>query len=182
MEQIDKIIELRKQTSNIQNDLWLNESLFSFPWWVSIILAIASVILFWKLVDKNRFSEITLVGFVSAVVTTLFNDIGVDLTLWTYPTQIFGLIRSFIILDLVMIPTAFMLLYQYFKNWKKYIIAITVFSAFGSFIAQPLFSLIGKYKLINWSYLYSFPVYIVMGILIKAVVSKIFSIEVNNGK
>lgn len=73
------------------------------------------------------------------------------MALWAYPTQIFGLVRTWSLFELSFITVSFMVLFQYFKEWKKYLIAVTILGALGSFIVQPLLINFGEFKLVNWS-------------------------------
>lgn len=57
------------------------------------------------------------------------------------------------------------------------IITLTLLAAFGSFVAEPIFSWMKLYDLNWWKYIYSFPIYIVMGIGIKALTEKMISIQ-----
>jgi uncharacterized membrane protein YoaT (DUF817 family) len=88
MQLLDKIIELRKQIFEIQYDLYMHHTLFSFKWWVMLFVAILLWFAWWKLVDKKRFHEIALTGFVTALVTIIFDAIGLEMTLWAYPSQL----------------------------------------------------------------------------------------------
>ena len=128
----------------------------------------------WKILDKKRFNEIGLAGFITAVVNFIINSTGVEMALWAYPGQIFGLVRTWSLFELSM------LLFQYFKEWKKYLIAVTIFGAFGSFIAQPVLIYFGEFKLVNWNNMYSFPIYILIGVVVKFIASKIMDVQKNS--
>jgi len=180
MSPIEKIVELRKQIFQIQYDHWTKDTLFSLKWWIMLLTVIIVWFVWWKLLDKKRFNEIGLAGFITAVLTFFLNTAGVEMTLWAYPTQIFGLVRTWSLSELTFTTISFMLLYQYFKEWKKYLIAVTIFGAFGSFIAQPLLIYFGAYKLVNWNNLYSFPLYILIGVLVKFITSKIMDVQKNS--
>lgn len=133
--------------------------------------------IWFKLSDKKIFNEICLVGFITAVMDLLFNTIGIEMVLWAYPTELFGVVRSWSVFELTCITVSFMLLYQYFKEWKKYLIAVIILGALGSFIVQPLLIFFKMYKLVNWENLYSFPIYILIGVGVKFITSKIMDIQ-----
>jgi hypothetical protein len=177
MQLIDKIIELRKQIYEIQYDLYMHHTLFSFKWWVMLLTALLLWFIWWKLVDKKRFHEIALTGFVAAIITTILDTTGLEMVLWAYPSQLFGLVRHISEMELVIIPISYMLLYQYFSEWRKYIIALVIFSTFGAFIAIPLAVRFEVYKIINWKYIYSFVTFILMGVMIKFIVAKVMNVQ-----
>jgi hypothetical protein len=90
---------------------------------------------------------------------------------------IIGLVRHISEIELAIVPISYMLLYQYFGQWKKYIIAVVVFAIFGAFIAIPLAERFEVYKIINWRYIYSFGTFILMGVMIKFIVAKIMDVQ-----
>jgi hypothetical protein len=173
---MDKILEFRKQMKQINYDLYMHHILFSFKWWVILFIVILLLFIWWKLVDKKRFPEIALTGFVTAIITAISDNIGLEMVLWAHPLQLFGLIRNIHELELVIVPISFMLLYQYFVGWKKYIIAVTTYAIFAAYIIIPFSVRFGTYKIINWKYTYSFVVFIIMGIMIKFIVEIIMSV------
>lgn len=63
-----------------------------------------------------------------------------------------------------------MFIYQYFREWKSFIIANVILAAIFTFIAEPITVWLGIYKLDNWKYIYSFPIYILKTALIKWIV------------
>ena len=79
---------------------------------------------------------------------------------WVYPIQIFEIINHIGNMELVLVPFSFMLLYQYFSEWKKYLIMLIIFSAVGAFIGLTLAVWFGAYKLIKWKTIYSFIIFI----------------------
>lgn len=173
---MDKIIELRKQISQINKDLFMHHILFTFKWWIVLFVIILLVLIWWKLVDKKRFHEIALVGFVTALITLITDNIGIEKVLWAHPIQLLGQIRHIHELDLAVVPISYMLLFQYFTEWKKYIIAVITYALFAAYIMIPFTIWFGTYKIINWKYTYSFILFIIMGILIKFIVGIIMSV------
>lgn len=177
MNPIDKIVGLRKQIFKIQYENWTKDNLFSFKWWIMLLLVVILWFVWWKLLDKKRFNEIGLAGFIAAVLNFFINTTGIELTLWAYPTQIFGVVRTWSLFELSYITVAYMFLNQYFKEWKKYLIAVTIFGAFASFIVQPLLIHFEIFKLYNWRNLYSFPIYFLIGVVVKSITLKIMNVQ-----
>jgi hypothetical protein len=182
MEYLEKTIELRKQIFQLNYNHYMNVTLFSAKWWILIFATILIITIWLKLVDKKRLLEISLVGFVTGVLVAIADDFGLEMTLWAYPTQIFELVKHISEIELVLMTVTYMLLYQYFGEWKKYIIALIVLSAIGAFVGIPLAVWFGIYRLIKWSYIYSFIVFICLGVIIKLIVSKIINIQKRSTK
>jgi len=170
MDALNKIIELRKQIFTIQYNQWMTNTLFSLKWWIVLIIAIIFWVVWWKLVDKKRFKEIALVGLVTGIITFFLNTGGVEMTLWAYPTQIFGLVRTYSLFELTILTTSYMLLYQYFNRWYTYILAVVIFGASGFYstalvclfwviqinIMELFIFIRGFYIYRNYSEIYSF--------------------------
>lgn len=182
MNSIDRIVELRKQIFQIQYNHWTNNTLFSLKWWIMVSLVVAYWFIWWKISDKKKFNEIGLAGLTAALLNFFLNTTGIEMTFWAYPSQIFGLVRTWSLFELSFISITSMLLYQYFLEWKKYLIALVVLGAFGAFVAQPLLIYVGIYKLYNWRNLYSFPIYIFMGVIVKFITTKIIEIQKSSTK
>ena len=177
MDYLEKTIEFRKQIFKLQYNHYMHDTLFSLKWWIILFATILTIFILWKLVDKKRFHEIALVGFVTGLLTMIADSFGLEFVLWAYPIQLFELVKSLSEIELVVMTVSYMLLYQYFSEWKKYIIALILFAAFSAFVGIPFTVWFGMYKLIKWRYVYSFIVFICLGIIIKFIVSKIMEIQ-----
>ena len=69
--------------------------------------------------------------------------------------------------DFVILPVIQMYIYQTFPKWGKFILVSAIASAVQSFIFEPLAVLIGQYRLIQWEYIYSFPIYLMINLITK---------------
>lgn len=177
MDSLDKRIELQKQMYKLDYNHYFNVTLFSLKWWILLLIMILIIIIFCKLVDKKRLIVILLVGSLTGILVFLINSIGLEMSLWTYPMQLFELDVATSEIEIIIIPIVFMLLYQYVNEWTKYIIALILISAIGAFVVEPFGVLIGVYELLNWKYLHSFFVFICIGLIIKFIVSKIINVQ-----
>ena len=146
------------QNENINH--WLSNELFKWNWWVNVILMVVAVSVWWKLVDRKRINEIILFGCITAMVSSLLDILGTTLVWWVYPVRFLPIPIRLFPIDYLLNPIIFMLVYQYFSEWKKYIIAASVVCGILSFVGEPLFVLMGLYKLIKWNYIYSFVAYL----------------------
>lgn len=84
--------------------------------------------------------------------------------------------------DLGFLPVIYMLIYQYFPDWIKFTIAISITAVIIAFMGEPLAIRLDIYEMNNWKHIYSFPLYIALG-LIKMILKKIIEKEKppNNG-
>lgn len=125
------------------------------------------------LVDKKRIRTILLVGLITSLLAIMMDDIGISLSLWAYPYQIVYFMNRLKTVDVSIIPVFYMLLYQYFRTWKSFMIALVLLCLFAVFVAEPIFGKLGMYERIQWEYWYSGPIYLLMGVFVKGLVDKI---------
>ncbi|MBC7765158.1 MAG: hypothetical protein H7Y41_01645 [Hyphomonadaceae bacterium] len=168
-----KLIEVRKTSSDLSFAHWLREELWTWGWWLSVALTILPWFVWWKFVDKKRTFEILTYGLFITMMATFLDVVGSELVLWNYPTRILPIVPAMLPFDFTIAPIIFMLLYQYFPKWKSYLIAGVVISATLAFVAEPLLVKMNLYVLITWQYIYSFPIYLGAAIFAKWLVGNI---------
>jgi hypothetical protein len=173
--------EMEKHYGQVQvlaRKYWISDDLFSFNWWLLVILMIILWLLWWKLVDKIRIVEILLGGSLISIVTLLLDLTGLNLDLWDYTSLLFtGVYPTLAPVDLVVIPVTFMLIYQYQVSWKSFSLTSVIVSGVYSFIAEPIFNWLDIYRLEHWRYIYSFPIYILLFIFIKWIMDLVINIS-----
>ena len=174
---IETITEIQRHLLEVNYHYWIDHVLFSFNWWFLLVLAIVSWIIWWLIVDKTRLLEISLMGAFAIILAITFDTAGHSLVLWSYGSKLIQMTPSLSTIDLALLPVAYMLIYQLFTKWKSYFIAHVIFSAGGSFVMEPLFVWMGIYTLHGWQYIYSFPIYIAMGIGFKWLIMKMDAIQ-----
>jgi hypothetical protein len=160
----------------MQNDV------FHFRWWFLLGIFIISVYAWWKIVDRSRLTEIVLYAALVSIITLVLDELGEELTLWDYPTDLFPLFPPLTAINLASLPVLYSLIYQYFISWKKFIIATVVLAAIFCFLLEPLLVWGGIYQTLTWKYYYGFPIYIALAIFTKALVIKIYKITNYNVK
>lgn len=167
------IREVHKELGAMKLEYWIQHDLFSYQWWLLVILLIVPWIVWWRFVDRNKISQILLFGSLLMILVMMLDDFGVESHLWSYPYQLFNLMPRLISIDQGIIIIAHMFLYQFFPKWKKFLIANTVMAILFTFIFEPIVVWIGIYKLENWRYIYSLPIYIMKATLIKWLVDEV---------
>lgn len=159
----DKLAALRK-VHYFQDVLW------SYQWWI-LVLTIAVVWAVWLIfVDRKRLRNILLVGLFAIGFALVLDDMGLSMALWNYPYKIVFFTTRLSPVDMVILPVAFMFLYQYCRKWVRYLICCILFALFAAYIAEPLFVKLNMYNLIRWKFTYSAPIYVAIGIVIKGAV------------
>ncbi|MEH7500250.1 hypothetical protein [Cytobacillus firmus] len=76
-----------------------------------------------------------------------------------------------------MVPVAYMLLYQYFRTWKSFILAQIIMALTYAFIGEPFSEWVELVYYYEWRYSYSFIYYIIVGIVTRALILKLGSLS-----
>lgn len=171
----DAIRHLEEVLTMLNIHYWLKHDLFTFPWWVLLMTLIAPWMIWWKLVDKSRIAVILVYGLFMSILIIMLDEIGISFGLWSYPTQLIRILPGLYPVDFSFLPVAHMLLFQYFRNWRSFLIAVTITGAVFSFLGEPLFVWLDIYELNHWEYYYSFPIYIAKAILVKWLVESLMT-------
>ncbi|PWW02811.1 hypothetical protein DFQ01_10888 [Paenibacillus cellulosilyticus] len=169
----DEIKKVDHELSELRKQYFYHHDLFSFQWWLLLVIAVIPWIIWCRLVDKSKLREILLFGSIISIIVVLLDDTGGELGLWSYPYQLIRLMPRLHPVDFAVLPVCHMLIYQYFRSWKSFVIANVMMSAVFSFVAEPLLVWLHIYDLDKWKYIYSFPVYIAKALLVKWIVEMI---------
>jgi hypothetical protein len=167
-----KMIE--KHHQNVKQDIqhWVNHEVFSWNWWVLVGFILVPFIIWLILVDRKRMLELLLVWTLVIIPTSYLDAIGIDLKFWVYPVQFLPVTPRAIPFDVFMVGISYMLLYQYFSKWQTYFKALIVLAFVFAFIGEPLSHYLNLVYYVKWKYYYSFIYYILLGVTIKAIISK----------
>lgn len=168
----EEIREVHKHLVDMRMEYWLHDNLFTFQWWLLLVVLFVPWLIWWKFVDKTKVKEILLFGTILMIFVIMLDDIGVELQLWSYPYQLFSLLPRLISIDQGIIIVFHMLLYQYFPSWKKFIIANIIMAIIFTYIFEPITVWIGIYELDNWRYTYSLPIYVIKAAIVKGIVDE----------
>ncbi|HEY5560312.1 MAG TPA: CBO0543 family protein [Clostridiaceae bacterium] len=171
-----EIVKARILVRDLNLKHWLGTNVFSLVWWFMVISFLIAWFVWWKLVNKSRFAEIVTYGLLVAMVSIILDIIGTSNVIWGYPNMLVPLAPPMFYADMCSMPVIYMLIYQYFRSWKSFIIAMTITAFIIAFIGEPIAVRLDIYELNSWKYLYSFPLYILIAIMLKWINNKIYSI------
>ncbi|QGQ94040.1 hypothetical protein EHS13_03495 [Paenibacillus psychroresistens] len=170
----DKLEEVRKGYLDLYHEYWLNNVLFSFDWWLLLTISIVPWIIWWKIVDKSKLTQIVLYGFFVSMEAVLLDIFLTNLIKWGYQSTFIYLLQPISSpYDLSFLPVVFMLIYQKFAKWKGYLITCISVSAVLTFILEPLLDWMNIIKKYNISFFYLFLFYTLIAISSKWIVAKI---------
>src|SRR5699024_7517726 len=116
------ILELANNYRANRIEFWINEVLFSLQWWILLITSIGFIVIWIVILDRTMVIEIVTYGLMVAIIANFADMTGISFSLWGYP---YNLMHSPEIIEVhnVMMPIIYMILYQYFRKWKSFIIA-----------------------------------------------------------
>lgn len=175
----EKILAAKRLLLQLSIEHWLKYELFTWQWWIKFVYLAIAIFVWYKMVDRKRILEIVSYGLLVSLIATVFDNIGGTLVLWTYSIRLTPIGFS-AVLDLVVLPIIYMLIFQYFPKWKPFIIVNILFSTVASFFLEPLLSLIGVYKELSWKHIYSFFLYILIAVFCKIIIDKLKYIQERN--
>jgi hypothetical protein len=173
-------VGIQQQLTSIHIDEWLKDDFLHARWWILLGMILLSALLWLILLDKARLKDIFLFAFLAAILAMALVEYGDELIQWDYPTDIIPVFPPLTSINLFILPLALSLVYQYFRTWKSFFLAALAASSAISFVVEPLLAWGDFYQLINWHYLFSFPVYVALAMFTRWLVLKINAITDRN--
>ncbi|WP_121662151.1 CBO0543 family protein [Metabacillus litoralis] len=175
VKQMTQVFSNYEQAHSLLVDIWFELIYLTPIWWLGLLLGIFPWLIWWKVHNKNYTGDLFRAGLFMATVSLLLDSLGVQLGLWIYPYNIFPFIPGYFPWDLTLLPITMMLLIEIKLNLNP-IYKGTIYSAFSSFIGEPLAIFFKLYEPLHWKNYYSFPIYILLFLLTNQVAkSKLFN-------
>lgn len=171
-----ELAEMVRLLSKARLEKWLGEDFGTLRWWILVILLVIPWIIWYKYADKKQLHELTLYGTIITIYSLTLDEFGYALSLWHYPVEVIPMLPRLTSVDYTLVPIVYMTIYQYFLTWQSFFWAMVAMATVFSFIAEPLIVELGFYELLTWNHIYSFPIYIAVGLCSRWVVKKIFQI------
>jgi len=166
----EEIQNLLHKLEKMRTEYWLHHDLFSFQWWLLLVIFIGPWIIWLRYVQRDRIKEILLFGTLLMILVGFLDDIGVHYNLWSYPYKLTSVVPRLVAIDYGIIIVAHMSVYQYFRSWKSFLTANVVMATVFSFVCEPITVWLGIYRLDNWEYAYSIPIYVLKAAFVKWIV------------
>ena len=173
----EELLEAEEYFAEIRINYWLKHDLYTWQWWLLLALLVIPWYFWWKLADKSKLKDIVIVGALMVIIALNIDELGTEFNQWDYPHRLIPIYPQIMPVDLTILPIFYMLLYQYCPRWQSYIPMLVIMSGMLAFIFEPLLNRLDMYKTIDWKYMYSFPIYSLIGIFLKLMVEKIKAIS-----
>lgn len=150
---------------------WATEEVFSFGWFLIVGIVITAYIIWLKLVDRKRGTELLLIGSLDAVSKAIVIIIlGNVLGLYHYNVRIFPITVNIFITSVTVSPIIIMLAQQYKSSWKGFMLWIAIGYAFMNFVIFPIYTLLGIVEFHKgWNVFYHFLVIYAVSLAVRIV-------------
>ncbi|WP_052002480.1 CBO0543 family protein [Halalkalibacter wakoensis] len=114
---------------------------------------------------KESRARLLFAGFATMLIASFLDFLGVAYGLWVYLVDVIFTIPAFIVWDFSVLPVIVMFFLQIKPAFNPIIKGI-IFGAFSSFVGEPVTVWLGLYDPLEWKYIYSFPIYILIYLII----------------
>jgi hypothetical protein len=172
--QIPQDVTIQKQLSVLRYRQWLDTEFFSARWWALVAVIAMIAVVWWLLVRKSRLLEIGLFAVLAAVVFMGVGEYGEELTLWDYPVDLIAWYPPLTAVNFILLAAGLSLVYQRFETTASFLLSSALYDALVCFIAEPLLSAAGLYRIVRWHYYESFPVYFIAAVVLRSTVRLIY--------
>lgn len=149
---------LRKWTADIT----------TIEYWGIVAFIALYYVVWWKLTDKRRISDLLLFGSFVAVMRVIVDLLGTTLGLWYYKVTILPVAASIFLHEITLSPLTHMLALQYSPNWKQFFTYSALAAAWIHMIMIPISEKVGIYQPMNWNVLFGFLTSYIAAILSRA--------------
>lgn len=161
LQKIDESSNMLIRAYQNKIEVWQELILFSWQWWFGVLLSLI-IILFWlKIRKKESTDRVLYAGIIVASIATFLDIAGNSFGLWTYKYEVLPWGPWYLPWDYALMPISVMFLLQIKPNVSPVLKAL-FFGSVSSFIGLPLFEFLGLYEPLEWKYIYSFPIQVII--------------------
>ncbi|TMU87077.1 hypothetical protein FGG79_02760 [Bacillus sp. BHET2] len=139
-------------------DLWREDVLFTWHWWLGVLLTVIPWIIWTKYRPKESTHRLLYVSFFVIFISIWLDSIGVQLGLWHYNYEVLPFSPSYKPWDITLIPILTIVFIQ-IRPAASFLKKGILFGLSISFIAEPVSVWSGLVVYTGWKYIYSFPIY-----------------------
>ncbi|MBP2635335.1 MAG: hypothetical protein H6Q72_1242 [Firmicutes bacterium] len=173
----EQLAQMTKELTQARIENWQATDLFTWQWWFILATLVIPWIIFCFIGDRKQLPKLILFGTLLMLITITLDLSGFEFGIWYYSFKLFPLGPLIAYIDISPLPIIYMLEYQYFPQWKDFIKVSFITGFVFSFCFEPILEALGLYTPIRWEHYYGLPFYILMPILMRMVVEKIYAIS-----
>jgi hypothetical protein len=155
IEQLNNIFEMVTQQNTKMHPIWFKHIFLSWRWWISVSFLIVPWLIWLKIRKKDSTDRLLVAGFVTYLIASVLNSIGLAHGVWVYPVTPLPYLHTYFgPWDITLLPITVMVFLQYKPTISPYIKAL-LFSFLTAFVGEPFFVYIDLYIPYGWKYSYS---------------------------
>lgn len=173
----EQLAQMTKDLTQARIENWQATDLFTWQWWFILATFVIPWIIFCFIGDRKQLPKLILFGSLLMLLIITLDLSGFELGIWYYPFKLLPIGPLTAYIDVSPLPIIYMLEYQYFPRWNDFIKVSVITGFVFSFCFEPILLALGLYTPIRWEHHYGLPFYILMPILMRMVVEKIFAIS-----
>jgi hypothetical protein len=156
---LEDAYDLIKQANHKMINLWLQNTLFTWRWWLCLVLTIVPWTLWFIFRKKESTHRLLYCGVIAMLISSWLDVVGILFGLWSYHADLIPFSPSFIPWDFTLVPVITMFFLQFKPNFNPYLKSI-VYTLIASFAFQPLMQWLRFYSPKHWKHYYSVPIFI----------------------
>ena len=104
------------------------------------------------------------------VIASYLDAMLTELGMWCYRYWVIPLWPRLISADFTVLPISYMVIYQQYREWTGYTVAMAGLSLLFAFPGEAFLIWAGIYELDGWKHIYGVPIFLVMGVFTKCLV------------
>ncbi|WP_066058359.1 CBO0543 family protein [Robertmurraya korlensis] len=155
LSKVDKGSDLIKEGNHLIIDATMNAFLFTWQWWVAVLMIIVPWVLWAIFRKKESSARLLFSAFIVMILSTNIDSIGVEHGLWTYPVKAIPIPTISYSFRYSLMPVLIMFFLQYKPNANPLVKGI-ILAGISAYIGMPLMAMVDMYKKIDWAYTNSF--------------------------
>lgn len=161
------IYEAERHLTQLRVENWLNLDLFSWQWWILLVLLFLPWLVWWKYADRKRLLEILMVGLLVLILSSYMDAILTELGLWYYHYWLIPWTPHLITANFSFIPVVYMLVYQKYRSWHSYVVAMAVLAFVLAIPTEMILVWADIFEMHQWRSYYGIPIFFALGILVR---------------
>ncbi len=151
------LYEKEREIARLSLERWLKDEIFSLGWFIEIGILIVVYVIWLKLLDKRRSTELLLIGSLTAVVKSInAMMLGGGLGLFDYSIRLTPVLSNVFVTSVTISPVIVMLSEQYSSSWGGFMLRSAIGFAILNFAIFPLYVRLGALNFYNWNVFYHF--------------------------
>ena len=155
LQQTEQGYQLIVEAQRIISEAFLNSILFTWQWWLCLVLTILPWVLWFRYRKKESSDRLLYAGFTVIILSFIIDHAAVSHGIWSYPINLVPLTSLPIPFHISVVPVAVMFFIQIRPDTNLFIKAV-LFAAVGAFAAIPLFGFMDIYNAKGWPSVYDF--------------------------